>query len=137
MEVSSVNVVQGGQDYKLHDAVEAVAPLQYAVGQAISLQARVNDPRGDLNRTAFYVNGVELPRGQVQSLGNNIYTVNYTPTDVGSLNFSVRALYGDDRDLPPPNYSSCGCHKRNESCVLMGRALGMVLALVTTILLTH
>ena len=38
-----------------------------------------------------------------------MYTVNYTPTDVGSLNFSVRALYGDDRDLPP-SIDSCGCH---------------------------
>jgi hypothetical protein len=106
--ISSVTVLSGGTNYELHDVVEVISPFQYVIGQPVNLQARVNDPRGELNRVEFYVNGVEIT-GPVTQLGE-IYTISYTPLDFNPLYFTARALYGDDRDNPPDcPPSSCSC----------------------------
>ena len=75
--ISSVTILNGGSNYELHDVVEVISPFQYVLGQPVNLQAKVNDPRGELSRVVFYVNGVEIPGPVAQS--GDIYTVSYTP----------------------------------------------------------
>jgi len=106
--ISSVTILNGGSNYELHDVVEVISPFQYVLGQPVNLQAKVNDPRGELSRVVFYVNGVEIPGPVAQS--GDIYTVSYTPFNLNPLYFTVRALYGDDRDNPPDcPPTSCSC----------------------------
>ena len=121
--ISSVEPIlgAGGQGYKLHDVVEVFSPLQYGKGEEITLQAIINDPRGELDRVAFYVNGVEVNGTASNMFFGNVWTTSYLVTDLNPLYFSARALYGDERDDPPSNYNSCGCHKREGECQLLGQ----------------
>ena len=91
--ISSVTVLNGGTNYVDHDVVEVISPFQYVLGQPVNLRAKVNDPRGELDRVEFYVNGVEIT-GPVTQTGE-IYTISYTPLDLNPLYFySTRFVWG-------------------------------------------
>ena len=100
-EVSGVEVLSAGnEDYSASDLVLVSAPLQYKVGESISLSAKVRDPLSELDRVAFYANGVELDLN-FSTIENGIYTTSYDFGDESTQFISSRALFGDDRDRGP------------------------------------
>jgi hypothetical protein len=118
-----VTVLNAGSGYGYGDVLLCSAPVQYQVGQPLTLRARVNDPLNELGRVAFYANGVELT--QPHTVLGNVHLLTFTP-DSEDLSFlSVRALYGDGRDDPPTvsKSSSCGCSASYlEDCHMGGQS---------------
>ena len=76
------------------------SPLQYKVGDSVSVSAKVRDPLSELDRVAFYVNGVELDVNSTSGSGTT-YSASYEFTDESAQFVTARALYGDDRDRGP------------------------------------
>jgi hypothetical protein len=99
-EVSGVVVLNGGKNYTSSDLVMVSSPLQYKVGDSVSVSAKVRDPLSELDRVAFYVNGVELDANSTSGSGTT-YSVSYEFTDESAQFVTARALYGDDRDRGP------------------------------------
>ncbi|MDB3958773.1 Ig-like domain-containing protein [Opitutales bacterium] len=99
-ELASVEVVNAGSGYTLSDLVLVSSPLQYKVGDSVSVSAKVRDPLSELDRVAFYVNGVELDVNSTSGSGNT-YSASYEFTDESAQFVTARALYGDDRDRGP------------------------------------
>jgi hypothetical protein len=99
-EVSGVVVLNGGKNYTSSDLVMVSSPLQYKVGDSVSVSAKVRDPLSELDRVAFYVNGVELDVNSTSGSGTT-YSTSYEFTDESAQFVTARALYGDDRDRGP------------------------------------
>ena len=99
-ELASVEVVNPGSGYTLSDLVLVSSPLQYKIGDSVSVSAKVRDPLSELDRVAFYVNGVELDANSTSGSGNT-YSASYDFTDESAQFVTARALYGDDRDRGP------------------------------------
>ncbi len=99
-ELASVEVVNAGSGYTLSDLVLVSSPLQYKIGDSVSVSAKVRDPLSELDRVAFYVNGVELDVNSTSGSGNT-YSASYEFTDESAQFVTARALYGDDRDRGP------------------------------------
>ena len=121
--ISELHVVVAGSGYAQGDILICSSPVQYFTGEAITLRARVNDPLGELDRVAFYGNGVEIP-GTPIAYGDE-YRLTFIPTSETISFFSARALFGDQRDNPPsilPS-SSCGCSSSfYEDCEFSGQS---------------
>ena len=66
----------GGTGYALSDLIIALAPFLYEEDQPFILRARTNDPLGEVNRVAFYANGVEMVGNldRFDDITNLIYT---------------------------------------------------------------
>ena len=99
-ELASVEVVNPGSGYTLSDLVLVSSPLQYKIGDSVSVSAKVRDPLSELDRVAFYVNGVELDVNSTSGSGST-YSASYEFTDESAQFVTARALYGDDRDRGP------------------------------------
>ena len=99
-ELASVEVVNPGSGYTLSDLVLVSSPLQYKIGDSVSVSAKVRDPLSELDRVAFYVNGVELDVNSTSGSGTT-YSASYEFTDESAQFVTARALYGDDRDRGP------------------------------------
>ena len=99
-EFASVEVVSPGSGYTLSDLVLVSSPLQYKIGDSVSVAAKVRDPLSELDRVAFYVNGVELDANSTSASGST-HSTSYEFTDESAKFVTARALYGDDRDRGP------------------------------------
>ena len=103
-EVSGVVVLNGGKNYTSSDLVMVSSPLQYKVGESVSVSANVRDPLSELDRVAFYVNGVELDVNSTSGSGST-YNTSYEFTDESAQFVTARALFGDSRDYGPSTIS--------------------------------
>ena len=99
-EVSGVVVLNGGKNYTSSDLVMVSSPLQYKVGESVSVSANVRDPLSELDRVAFYVNGVELDVNSTSGSGTT-YSTSYEFTDESAQFVTTRALFGDSARLWP------------------------------------
>ena len=61
--VTDVTISAAGTNYNLGDVILAKSPASFRIGKQMALRARVNDPHNELNRVAFYANGVEITDG--------------------------------------------------------------------------
>ena len=77
--VFDVDISDAGSGYNLGDVILAQSPVTFRIGEPMALRARVNDPHNELDRVAFYANGVEITGGQLSTFGNE-YLMSYTPT---------------------------------------------------------
>ena len=95
--VTDVTISAAGTNYNLGDVILAKSPATFRIGKQMALRAKVNDPHNELNRVAFYANGVEITDGQLSTFGNE-YVMSFTPSSEDLEFITVRALYGDNRD---------------------------------------
>jgi len=86
-----------GTNYRVGDTISPSPSAVFEMGVPISLDARLIGPKSQIDRVAFYANGVEI-EGNVSEMIGGYYGTVFTPSDPGDYFISVRALYGDSRD---------------------------------------
>jgi hypothetical protein len=94
-----------GTDYVEGDLIIPSAPAVFKLGESISLDARLMGPKSQINRVAFFANGVEIEEDVSEMVGG-YYRTMFSPSDPGSYFITIRALYGDSRDDVPSSISS-------------------------------
>ena len=94
-----------GTGYMEGDLIIPSAPAVFKLGESISLDARLMGPKSQINRVAFFANGVEI-EGDVAEMVGGYYRTMFSPSDPGAYFITVRALYGDSRDDAPSGISS-------------------------------
>ena len=92
-----------GTDYVEGDLIIPSAPAVFKLGESISLDARLMGPKSQINRVAFFANGVEI-EGDVSEMVGGYYRTMFSPSDPGAYFITIRALYGDSRDDAPSVY---------------------------------
>jgi hypothetical protein len=86
-----------GSNYKVGDIILTSPPAVFEVGEPINLDARLFGPKSQIERVAFYANGVEIEGNFSEMLGG-YYSMVFNPSDPGDYFITVRKLYGDIRD---------------------------------------
>ena len=101
------NVVSSfmGTNYRVGDTISPSPSAVFEMGVPISLDARLIGPKSQIDRVAFYANGVEI-EGDVSEMIGGYYSTVFRPTDPGDYFISVRALYGDSRDIADSFWSA-------------------------------
>jgi len=103
-EISALGTVEslgkvglGGQNHKAGDIISPSPSAVFEVGEMINLEARLIGPKSQIERVAFYANGVEIS-GETREMIGGYYSSTFQPSDPGDYFISVRPLYGDSRD---------------------------------------
>ena len=110
--VTGENVLAQGEDYTANDIVTTSPPTVFDFGRPITLDAQVLGSQSQLERVAFYANGVELME-PVQVIPGGYYRTTFAPKDPGDYFISVRPLYGDSRDSGPRAVMALSGFSRN------------------------
>jgi len=93
-------ISDGGSGYNLSDIAVTSPPSVFSFGVPIALDAQALGPQSQLDRVAFYANGVEIDE-PVQVIAGGYYRTIFTPKDPGNYFISTRPLYADSRDNGP------------------------------------
>ena len=112
--ISEIKVFPEGSGYEAGDLVSATPPSIFEKGQEISLEARLIGPQGQIERLAFYANGVEIQNPVTEMIGG-YYRTTFTALNPGDYFLSARALYGDQRDSSGSKSSFMGYSNSNVS----------------------
>ena len=90
-----------GYGYMETDVIVPNPPALFDKNQNIDVAARLYDPYEEYARVAFYLNGVELNSSSVQDRSGGRYGMTFSSDSAGDKFLTVRALYGDSRDMGP------------------------------------